>query len=219
MNDPVLVIVIIVILICLARVFMLSIKGQKNTNQQEQQQQNLDEYTIFCPYCAQKLNVPTEFNGQVAECPACNKEFTVSPPPQKNTPPLQEKKYNFSSSEHRVKNMLLPSKPTPDGYSWAMGFVALLKIIGFITIIAGVIGGIQFSVKGFQLLGELGLEQDAMASLGVIAGAIGIAIVGFILSLFWFICAAFLNLFCGMAKDSAYMVTLKEHELNSRDKS
>ena len=91
-----------------------------------------------------------------------------------------------------------PPKPIPDGYDTAMWDVGFLKVVGCIGIVFGVLVGIFLS--------------DLSETL-----AVGCAIAGVLLALPWFISAAFLNLFCGIAKSTAYTAVLLEYELQNRE--
>lgn len=95
----------------------------------------------------------------------------------------------------------LPEKPIPSGYSAVFVLSSILCIIGLLLITVGVV----------SLLKNDRLSHDFMRVFMTFE-TLGTIFSGFFILVF----ASLLRLFCGMARNAAYMVALKEFELKQK---
>ena len=173
----------------------------------------MNMYAVFCPHCKQKLDVPFEYSGRIVECPACNKAFTASQPHtttsiiKQGEPPRKQMDapvmtFTTPLNSHDIQNrknlLLINKKQSPDGYSWAMFFVWLLYILAGLAMLVG-IALIMLSI----------IKQNPFYFVPGITSLIS--------GIFGMVLPAFLNLFCGMAKNISYLVAMKEIDIINRD--
>ena len=185
----------------------------------------MNVFKIFCPHCNLKLDIPNEYAGEEVRCPDCNKCFVAKRPVVQNTT-LQKSNSTMPPSDLY--------KPIPDGYNLAMGYVVFLKVFGWISIIVGVVTGIVRvvgMVRAAEVVraaaAERALRYGYESTTVTIGGGVptfldyGLSfivcvIAGILMALSFFIIAAFLSLFCGMAKNTAYMTVLMERQQENR---
>jgi len=153
----------------------------------------MSEFATVCPHCRENLDVPDENNGKLMKCPFCNKRVV----PRKTQPKVSN---TFSK--------LMPTQPIPDDYHTAIFYVTLLKVVGLILVILGIVTGVITASSVPEFVG------DGSRILGFFVNVIG----GILLALPCFVSAVFLNLFCGMAKNTAYLVALNEKVCESQNR-
>jgi len=149
----------------------------------------MSKFTTTCSHCFKQIDVLEEQRDKWIECSFCKKEFIAKGGRAKPQIPIQKELLKTSS------NQLIP-----DGYNTAMFYVKFLKICGGIIIALGVVTGIITASSLPEYAG------DGPRVLWFIMNVIG----GILFALPCFVFAAFLNLFCGLAKNTAYLVHLNE---------
>jgi DNA-directed RNA polymerase subunit RPC12/RpoP len=84
-----------------------------------------DSFKFKCPFCEQKLDVQSEAQGQVANCPSCNEEIV----PVKSTPKID----SFAQGHTDIQGK---KKGTITIIGWlGIGFGAFITILGVITVV------------------------------------------------------------------------------------
>ena len=95
----------------------------------------MTEFKIRCPYCLQRLDAPSDMDGQVAQCPACGNDFIAR---RKQTPQFQQNARSRAGAPKSANGFGVASL--------ALGTLAALTCwmprIGIISFLLATVGGI-----------------------------------------------------------------------------
>jgi len=89
--------------------------------------------TAFCPHCKQKYEIESQMVGQVAQCTACKKDFTiaagsVAPPPPPRTPPPGPRKQVASERDIATLPQLTYLELAHAEHYWLGGITYVLMV-------------------------------------------------------------------------------------------
>ena len=166
--------------------------------------------STICPFCQHEFFVDEKLDKWSVDCPACKKGFIAQmsrhEEEKKSRVGVIKEQITEQPTQFSARKEGLVEAQIPDGYHTAMFYVRFLQVVGWIVIISGIVFGLVIGSKGDRY-------SDNFNVLNFIISAIG----GILLALPYFIFAAFLHLFCGLSKNTAYntayLEVLAEKEL------